>query len=199
MTMRVKVQTIRDRYKSGILQFFENIFVLKNLYRQGWIRYYAAKEEETESVADHIFSVAVLSYLFAKEHYPELDADKVLKLALFHEFGEVHAGDIPLSSITTQFDVEEKHRKEKDSVDIVFTQLKNRQEYVDLWEEFEFQKSEEAKFVQEMDKLEFLLQAFMYSKKNVIDMDLRDVIKRSEHFIKSDKLKNVLREIEEKI
>jgi len=199
MKMHIKIPLVRDTYKSTVLQFFENIFVLKNLYRQGWVRYHATKESETESVADHSFSVAVLSYLFAREYYPELDADKVLKLALFHDIGEVHAGDIPLKSITTDFDIEEKQRKEKEGVNEVFLHLKHRDEYIALWEEFEYQKSPEARFVREIDKLEFVLQSYLYEKQHVGKMDTEGGILRAQDFIHTPELVAVLEEIRDKI
>ena len=195
--MKVKVATVVDTYKSTLIAFFENIFTLKNLYRQGWVRYYGVAEEYTESVADHSFSVATLSYLFAKEYFPDLDADKVLKLALFHDIGEVHAGDIPLSSIKTQADRDAKHNKEQESVQRVFAPLYHGKEMVALWEEFESGKSKEAQFVKEIDKLEFLLQALLYQKSNVIDIDFDAVLARSNQFFTHEILKAVVKEIRE--
>lgn len=54
---------------------------LKQLYRRGWLRRGILKER-CESVAGHTFAVAVLAYWLAGADYPELDAGRVIRLAL---------------------------------------------------------------------------------------------------------------------
>ena len=85
---------------------------LKQLYRQGWLKR-GVPPERCESVAEHTLGVAVLVMLLADTRFPELDAQKVLRMALLHDFGEIDAGDFtPIDGISLQ----EKHRLEKESV-----------------------------------------------------------------------------------
>jgi len=118
---------------------------------------------------------------------------------LLHDIGEVYAGDIPVKSIATDADVEEKHQKEKEGVQMVFAHLKHRDEYAAIWDEFEYQESPEARFVREMDKLEFVLQSYFYEKQKVGDMDTDGGIARAQDFIHAPELIAVLEEIREKI
>jgi 5'-deoxynucleotidase YfbR-like HD superfamily hydrolase len=45
-------------------------------------------------VADHSFTTATMSYIIAKELKLDLDYEKLLKMALFHEIGEIKGGDL---------------------------------------------------------------------------------------------------------
>jgi putative hydrolases of HD superfamily len=138
---------------------------LKQLYRQGWLRRGLPKER-CESVAEHTFGVAVLAYMLAETYFPELDAGRVLRLALLHDFGEIYAGDlIPSDGI----DPQEKVRRELDSATRVFSKLPNGAVYLRLWQEYEAGETPEAVFVRQIDRLEMALQAGVYEQQGLID------------------------------
>ncbi len=140
-----------------IAAYFE-ISHLKQLYRQGWLNR-GVSAENCESVAEHSFGVAVLAYFLAETYYPDLDAFKVLRMALIHDFGEIYAGDFtPGDKITP----EEKNQLERQSVGRVFGKLPHGDAYLQLWDEFESGTSPEAQFVRQVDKLEMVLQASVY-------------------------------------
>jgi putative hydrolase of HD superfamily len=164
---------------------------LKNLYRQGWLSR-GIPEQQCESVADHTFGVALIAMIIADLNFPELDGWKVLRMALIHDIGEVHAGDIvPDSRITP----ESKHRKEKDSIRRVFEGIPHEKDYLDLWEEFEIGESPEARFVQQIDKLEMALQASVYEHGN--SKDLSDFYVSAGRRISNPKIKSILKELED--
>ncbi|MBL7161132.1 MAG: HD domain-containing protein [Anaerolineales bacterium] len=140
-----------------IAAYFE-ISHLKQLYRQGWLRR-GIPTERCESVAEHSFGVAVLAFLLAETYFPDLDHLKVLRMALIHDFGEIYAGDFtPGDNIPP----EEKNQLERESAQHVFGKLPQGAQYIQLWEEFESGKSPEAQFIQQVDKLEMVLQASVY-------------------------------------
>ena len=93
---------------------------LKTLYRQGWLRA-GVPRDQCESVAEHSMGVAMLSLFLADAHFPQLDRTKILLLALLHDFGEIHAGDIVPGKMT----LEEKHELEKAAVERVLAKLPN--------------------------------------------------------------------------
>lgn len=62
---------------------------LKNTPRHSW-----TSSGRQESVAEHSFRLAVMAY-FMKDEFPALDIDRVIKMCLFHDFGEAFTGDIP--------------------------------------------------------------------------------------------------------
>ena len=59
-------------------------------------------------MADHCCIVAMLGYAIAREYRPDLDPARVMELGMFHEIGEIYAGDIgPHDGIS----LEEKARR----------------------------------------------------------------------------------------
>ena len=145
-----------------IVSFCSEFFYLKDLYRQGWLNR-GIPEEKCESVADHSFGVAVLAYVIAEEYMPNLDASKVIRMALLHDLCEAHAGDpTPGDNISAQV----KHETELAAMHRLFKRIPNGTKYIQLWEEYEQQKTPEARFVKQIDRLEMAMQALIYEKRN---------------------------------
>ena len=172
---KIKYEVKRDQ--NDILDIFRAIFALKNTIRTGWVKYHGIEKDKAETIADHSFSTAVLAYLFVRKYRPDLDADKVLKMALFHEFGEVYVGDIPMRDFPNP---EEKREKEKEAFKKVFSNFDFGDEILAWWEEIEEEKTPEAKFVMEFDKFEAVLQAYLYKKEGVGMVDYLSFIEMSE-------------------
>lgn len=138
---------------------------LKTLYRQGWLRA-GIPRDQCESVAEHSMGVAMLSLFLADAHFPELDRTKILLLALLHDFGEIHAGDIVPGKMT----LEEKHALEKAAVERVLSKLPNGREYLAVWEEYEACETPEARLVKQVDRLEMGIQASIYEHENFANL-----------------------------
>ena len=106
-----------------IIQIYFEFVHLKQLYRQGWLAR-GIPLERCESVAEHTFGVAVTAVFLADSYFPNLDALKILRMALIHDFGEVYAGDlIPGDKISP----EEKHDLEKEAITQIFEGLPERE------------------------------------------------------------------------
>jgi len=141
-----------------IIDLFRAFYTLKRIFRQGWLNNHVPTNR-CESVADHSLTVALLAMVISDSNFPDYDIEKILRMALLHDIGEIYVGDIvPGSGITT----EEKHSLEKNAFKLVFKDVIQGGEYLKIWEEFELGVSAEARFVKEIDKLEMLLQAFVY-------------------------------------
>lgn len=169
-----------------MIELFFEFAQLKNLYRQGWLKRDISKLD-CETVADHSFSVALLGYLMAEEYRPDLDSQRVMKLGLFHELGEIYAGDTtPQDNVS----IEDKSAREYASVRKVFPHISTSEKYVSIWREYENKLTPEAKFVGDIDKLEMALQANLYERLNYQGLDefFIDVQQK----IKSTELKHVL-------
>lgn len=143
--------------KDVVINTFQYFLRLKALYRQGWLQR-NIPAEKTESVADHSFGIAMLALLLCP---PELDKLKVLQIALLHETGECIIGDLtPWDNISEA----EKSQMEKEAVENILGQFPDGKSLISLWEEFEYETSEEGKFVRQLDKLEMGLQAEVFKK-----------------------------------
>jgi putative hydrolase of HD superfamily len=139
---------------------------LKQLYRQGWLRR-GIRPEQCESVAEHTFGVALLTLTLVDTHFPELDREVALRMALLHDLGEVYTGDLtPADGVPGG----EKHRRERASVVHVLGELENGQEYIALWEEYEQGDTPEARLVRQVDRLEMGLQAYLYERQEGADL-----------------------------
>jgi putative hydrolase of HD superfamily len=148
-----------------LIETYFEIAQLKQLYRQGWLRR-GVPAHRCESVDEHSFGVAVLAMLIAQAHFPQLDGKKVLRLALLHDIGEIYAGDIvPGDGV----DRAEKARREQAAVVTVLQKLPDGERWVELWAEYEQQRTPEAQFVRQMDRLEMALQAGIYERQKLVD------------------------------
>ncbi len=179
---------LENKQTSPIVELFFNLSHLKQVYRQGWLRR-GVPPERCESVAEHSFSVAMLAMVLA-DRFPELDRLRVLELALVHDFGEIHAGDItPGDGVPKQ----EKTRREKESFALVLRESSCRDHLLSLFEEYEAGRSPEAKFVHELEKLEMALQASVYEQQGLGDFS--EFLDSAEEAIEDPRLKAILEEL----
>ena len=74
------------------MQLFFEMEGLKSLLRTGWVNH-GMSRDKVESVADHTWGVAFLADSLAAQYAPGLDRNKMLRMALIHDFGEVGIGD----------------------------------------------------------------------------------------------------------
>jgi len=102
----------------------------------------------------------IADYVMEKKDL-DLDRLKVHEMILYHELGEIDAGDFtPLDNIGAN----DKHARELNGVSRIAEKYV-MPKYLLLWQEFEERQSEEAKFVYAMDKLDSILMAKHYSEK----------------------------------
>ena len=140
------------------LRSYFQILHLKTRLRRGWLRA-GLSPAECESVADHSFGTALLCLLLARD----VDPGRAALMALVHELGEVHVGDIiPADGVAKP----EKHRRELAAVELVLAGLDNAVAgpIRELWDEYEAGVSPTARFVKSMDSLEMAAQALAYHR-----------------------------------
>ena len=133
------------------LHFIVEVEKLKNILRKtkpvGLDRY--------ENSAEHSWHVC-LSALMLKEYADEeINIDRVIKMLLIHDLGEIDAGDtIVYASESKQVKVEEF-----EGIKRVFNLLPKQQadEYIDLWLEFETGATADANYAKAIDRVPPLL------------------------------------------
>lgn len=135
----------------GIIDFMVEVEKLKSIERQtkpvGLDRY--------ENSAEHSWHVC-LSALLLKDFANEpVDIVRVMKMLLIHDLGEIEAGDTVIYSAET----EENKRLERSCIQKLFQLLPevSREEFSNLWEEFEEGVSPEARFAKAIDRVPPLL------------------------------------------
>lgn len=149
--------------KKDYLDFFKTVGKSKRLIRSGWIR---EKVLDPESVAEHSFRVSVLAMVLSDKLGTKLDKNKLIKMAILHDLGEVITGDI----VTERHDIidiekrGEKEKEEKEGIRQIFEKIGLGDEYVKIFEEMIGRTSPEAKVFWQFDKLEMALQALEYEE-----------------------------------
>lgn len=142
-----------------ILKVFLTLQWAKELPRQGFIAM-GFKRNEADSVAAHSFSTGLLAYFLARQLEKEgikVDADKVLKMGLFHDVGETIVGDV--GTFVKGMAGGVFRNIEEEGVKALVSGLGSKKEIIDLVEEYNKRQSLEARVVKAADNLDALAQA----------------------------------------
>ena len=142
------------------MRFYMLATQLKYKIRSGWDKsHWNVSKERVESIAEHVYGTCILALNIDSEFKTDLDINKVIKMLVLHELGEVIIGDItPFDNITP----EEKMKKEHEAMREVIGDLVNQEEFLSLLFEFDEKKTKEAIFAHHCDKLEADIQAKVY-------------------------------------
>lgn len=143
----------------NIYNYFKEINKLNETIRTGWINR-KIPLKRLESVGEHTFTMALLALSVIDKYDLELNVEKVLKMILIHELGEIDVGDIALPN---EEQAKKKYIGELNCVNRICDVLDEKW-MLDLWKEFEEKKTKEAIFVYKMDKLQAVIQAKYYSE-----------------------------------
>lgn len=135
-------------------RFMGHVGDLKKLERTGWVR---SGIQNPESVADHSFRTTIMALVLADK--AGVDQNKVVKMALVHELAESVVGDL---TPTDGVSAEDKHHLEINAFKKLCADIDNGDELLELFQEFEDNKTPEAQFVKSLDKLEMMFQAHEY-------------------------------------
>jgi putative hydrolase of HD superfamily len=134
---------------------------LKCLERTGWTL--RGMPNGTESVAAHSFGVSVTAMMLAdkiKNRGLDLDIERVLKMALLHDWAETRVGDMPRTA-TSYFGADVRKKAETTAfADIVGTVGAAESEYKNLYQDYEQRDSLEARLVKAADIIDLLIQAY---------------------------------------
>ncbi len=175
----------RNRKVENFLDFFLKIGKIKRIPRLYWI---LRKIKNPETVAGHIFTVAIMAWVFGKEK-PHLSMEKLLKMALCHEITAIETGDTtPYDRILKTKDKEKEkilakmirlsekekkknfwadYKKEKKTLEKITKNLDNetKKEIINLWEDYRKKESSEGIFLSQLNTVAVLFQGVLYKKK----------------------------------
>ena len=145
---------------------------LKRLDRTGWTL--RGLPNGTESVASHSFGVSVTAMMLADEIRSrglELDMDRVLRMALLHDWAETRVGDMPRTA-THYFGADARKVAEAQAfADIVAEAGGAAAEYQRLYDDYERRDSTEARIVKAADVIDLLVQAYALERAGAKGLD----------------------------
>jgi len=174
-----------------ILDFFKTAANLKKISRQGWIDKLSISDPE--SVADHSYSMAVIGMVISDlENY---NSEKIIKMVLLHDLAESKIGDYT----PEQLNKEKKNELENNAFNEIIKNLPDliKSQYLQIWQEYQENTSQESKLVHQIDKLEMVLQAKIYKKGGHSQEKLESFFESAKTDITDPKLKELFTKIVE--
>ncbi len=145
-----------ERFEQQI-QFLIEIDKMKSVYRRTILIDRTRREDD----AAHSWHFAVMAMLLF-EHCADRSADisRVIKMALVHDLIEIYAGDTFAYDVAGNID---KQQREEAAADKLFALLPKEQgeEIRALWEEFDAEKTPDAKYACAIDRLQPFLNNIM--------------------------------------
>lgn len=175
-----------------ILNFFHTSANLKKIPRQGWIDKLSISNPE--SVADHVFSMAIMGMIFSD--LENQDTEKILKMILLHDLAESVIGDMTPDQISKEEKIAIENKTMKNILENLPPSI--QKQYNFLWEEYQSNNSKEAKIVHQLDKLEMALQAKIYFNEGYPEEKLTSFFNSSQSEITDPKLLELFKKICEK-
>ncbi len=135
------------------IEFIKEVDKLKYILRKTKLFH----SDRNENDAEHSWHLALMAMVLAEHSNVPVDLLRVIKMLLIHDIVEIDAGD------TFIYDSRKNHDntlEERVAAQRIFGLLPEPQaeELIMIWEEFEAQETNEAKFARAMDRLEPLLQ-----------------------------------------
>ncbi len=172
-----------------ILDFFKTAANLKKISRQGWIDKLSL--DNPESVADHSYSMAVISMVISD--LGNYNSEKIIKMVLLHDIAESKIGDYTPEQLSN----EKKTELENNAFNKIVKNLPNliKLQYLQIWKEYQENTSLESKLVHQIDKLEMALQAKIYKKEGHSQEKLESFFESAKTNITDPKLKELFMEI----
>ncbi len=171
----------------NLIRFFRMSSRLKRVPRSGWVE---VGVDSPESVADHTFGTAVLCMIFSDLR--KMDRLKILEMALLHDISEVITGDLTPTEKTEEA-LERKDAAVKQLLNLLPRKLQER--YRRIWLEYADCKTEEARHVRELEKLEMALQAKEYEKTQPSLKKLKRFIESADKVITLPEVRKILSRI----
>jgi putative hydrolases of HD superfamily len=143
---------------------------LKRLDRTGWTL--RGLPNGTESVAAHSFGVSATAMLLAdkfKANGIAIDIEKVLRIALLHDWAEVRVGDVPRTA-TLYFGAETRKQAETAAFRDVVSPIDGGM-YSSLYDDYEHRNSLEARLVKVADVIDLLIQVLALERAGARGLD----------------------------
>ncbi len=149
----------------------EEKFVNRNLKLHDTERighvYWGAKTDRLENVLEHIYGCLVLSLGIESEYGYDVDFNKIRRMLIFHETGEIIEKDKTVWDMSK----EEREERERNAIIKILSDLPNKEELLELWEEFDSKQTLLAEYAYLIDKIEYDMQVKMYDKAGKYDFN----------------------------
>ncbi|HLD61197.1 MAG TPA: HD domain-containing protein [Patescibacteria group bacterium] len=136
-----------------ILTFLQRSSKLKSVPR-----FSASLKSDGDSVAEHSWRLALMVFIIGNQCKVDVNLNKAIGIALLHDLAEAKTGDFDAYEFMNGTrSLDEKRVLEKSAMDELTGDISFGNWICYIWEEFEYQKTVEAKFVKALDRIEAFL------------------------------------------
>ncbi len=174
---------------NDILNFYKNVDSIKHKEREGWIRIGVNGVKDT--IASHSYGSALVAWIIAESE--GIDSEKLIKMLLIHDLIMAHVNDY----LPGDKDFKNKREIENKVAENLLNTVPEgiKKEFSRLFHEYQEEKTEFSKLARECDKLDTILQAYMYSKRLKEDK-VTEFISTNKERIKSKTGKEIISSIQ---
>jgi putative hydrolase of HD superfamily len=144
------------------MNFITEIEKLKVVYRQNGVM----GGERQENSAEHSWHVSLMAIILQEYSKNKIDILKVIKMLLIHDIVEIHAGDTFLYDAQKREDIKEVEQKAAEKI-FGLLPIEQKNELLSLWNEFEENKTDEAKYALVLDNLHPILNHYYTNNQNI--------------------------------
>ncbi len=157
-----------DSQTPVLISSLEQAYQLKSIPRSGWIQS-DIPAIGVESIAAHSFGMSILIlYLRPQLVEADINIERCLNMAIIHDLAEVIVGDItPLDQVSAS----DKYLAEAAAFQRIVQDVNGGDHLKQVWDEFEAEHTPESQLVKRMDKLDMLIQAYLYEKQYSLRLD----------------------------
>ncbi len=137
------------------IAFIKEVDKIKNIFRKNL----NFSNERFENDAEHSWHLCIMAVTLAEYANEPVDLLRVIKMLLIHDVVEIDVGDVMIYKKT-----DADSEAEKEAAHRIFGMLPpgQKQEYLDLWLEFEELNTPDACYARSIDRLEPMLQNLHY-------------------------------------
>jgi len=170
------------------LMKLRKFYELKKVYRQNSV------ENRKESSAEHTWSCLILADYFLSITKINLDRLRVYELLMYHDVVEIYAGDTPIHKKQLKKSQKERELNALNKLkDEIPTQLKTK--FTRLVNEYEENRTKEAKFAKAIDKFDAEIHELDYKKdwKGWTEQFLRELVE--EYFTEFPEVKQAFEQV----
>ena len=139
---------------------YDAINKLEQLERTGWVAL-GVPAKRLESVADHTLQVVILAVSLQYELKLNFDISKMVQMCFIHDIGESIVGDVADTDI--DFNKRKEIEREK-TIEFLKSLPESMSIFLELWIECEERKTDLAKFIHQVDKIDAIIKAKKYSE-----------------------------------
>lgn len=157
--------------KFPVMNIGEHLYRLKSVIREGWRKRHL-KRDRLESVSEHTHLCCLLALLYLPEwdgDGPEYRKDDVIKTLLVHDIAEAEMGDTAYFNVTEETRASERKVMQYLQMCGTYLRVADMSEAFALWNDCDNGLTETAKIAADIDKLENLIQLYLYEQEEPVE------------------------------